>query len=86
MFRDKSRVLIFAAIVLLIIVLMNGGSHWFGFQVHHHGFSWLRWILFGLLIWLVLSRAGCCGGGDEDDEGEDGAGHEDEAQEEDEKE
>jgi len=68
MFKDKSRVVLFGALVILVLALMGGGPHLHGFHFFH-GHSWLRWILFGLLIWLLVSRTGCCGGShDADDE------------------
>ncbi|NNE35175.1 MAG: hypothetical protein HKN13_08070 [Rhodothermales bacterium] len=60
MLKDKSRILLFGALILLVLVLMDGGTHIFGFGLFHHA-SWLRWLLMGLLVWLVLSRCGCCG-------------------------
>jgi len=42
------------------MVLVNEGFGFHGFGVMHGG-SWMRWILFGLLFWLLFSRCGCCG-------------------------
>jgi hypothetical protein len=67
MLKDKSRVLFLGALVLLIVALSNGGIHLHGFRFFH-GFTWLSWLLFGLFIWLLLTRTGCCGGGDDGDE------------------
>jgi hypothetical protein len=63
MLKDKSRVVLLGALVILVLALMGGGPHLLGFHFFH-GHSWLRWILFGLLMWLILSRSGCCGGTD----------------------
>ena len=56
---DKSRILLFGALIVLVIVLMDGGFnfHFFG---PLHGTSWVRWILIGLVFWLLFSRCGCC--------------------------
>ena len=70
---DKSKILLFGGLVLLVVVLMNGGLHLHGFGIHHGG-SWTRWVLFGLLFWFLFSRGGCCGGcGYSDDSGEEEA-------------
>ncbi|GMQ81915.1 MAG: hypothetical protein BMS9Abin05_1352 [Rhodothermia bacterium] len=57
---DKSRIILFGALVVLVIVLVDGSFdfHFFGLM---HGTSWVRWVLFGLLFWLLFSRRGCCG-------------------------
>ena len=75
MLRDKSRVLLLGALALLIITLSSVGIHWHGFRFLH-GFSWLSWILFGLLIWLIATRMGCCGERRPDDEEEEAAAEE----------
>ena len=76
MLRDKSRVLLLGALVLLIITLSSAGIHWHGFRFFH-GFSWLSWVLFGLLIWLITTRMGCCGERrTHDEEEEEAAGEE----------
>ena len=69
MFKDKSRILLLGALVLLVMVLMDGGSHFHGFGLFH-GLSWLRWVLLGVLIWLIVSRCGCCGSSASHDEAE----------------
>ena len=65
MLKDKSRVLVFGALVLLVLVLMNGGNHMHGIHLFQ-GFSWLSWALFGLFVWLLFTRSGCCSGNSED--------------------
>lgn len=70
MLKDKSRILLFGALILLVLVLVNGGIHISGFSLFH-GASWLRWVLLGLLIWLITSRCGCCRCGVSNGDGED---------------
>jgi len=57
---DKSRIILFGALIVLVMVLVNGGFGFHGISFMHGG-SWVRWILFGLLFWLLFSRCGCCG-------------------------
>ncbi len=55
---DKSRIVLFGALIVLVMVLMSGGFGFHGFGMMHGG-SWVRWILFGLLFWFLFSRCGC---------------------------
>ncbi len=85
MLKDKSRLLLFGALILLVLVLMDGGVFIHGFSLFH-GVSWLRWVLLGRLIWLITSRCACCRSGVCDPDMEDVESDNEEAAEEEEKE
>jgi hypothetical protein len=74
MLKDKSKLLLLGALVVLVLALSNGAlfAHGIGF----HGFhGWPKIFLIGLVIWMLCGgRGSCCGGGSGS---EDAAGSED---------
>lgn len=61
MFKDKSRLLLLGALVLLFLVFSNGSfSIGIGNFPFLHGFSLLKIALIAFVIWFFV-RGGCCG-------------------------
>ena len=68
MFRDKSKLLLLGALVVLVLTLADGSffSHGFGL-FHFHG--WTRILLIAFAVWLLLGCRGCrCGSDTESDD------------------
>jgi len=83
MLRDKSRILLFGALAVLFITLLNGGFSFHGIGIYHfHG--WAKIALIAFAIYLLVGRGCCCGGNGadaEDDSADEAEANDDESTE-----